>query len=134
MVASVPRALAMHSHVQAPMLPGVQHEAPPLRGPAPACAAQLDVIDPGVVLMWIFGSILVLLWLLFLVYRELPSAWDGVVLTLMRPFSMESPCACMSGRTCIRPVRSLGFRGCSRRGMAGRCPVASPANGAAPLA
>ncbi len=29
---------------------------------------QLDVVDPGTVLMWIFGSILALLWLLFVFY------------------------------------------------------------------
>jgi hypothetical protein len=34
------------------------------------CLLQLDVMDPGTVLMWIFGSILVLLWLLFLFYGE----------------------------------------------------------------
>jgi len=31
---------------------------------------QLEMVDPGTVLMWIFGSILALLWLLFLCYGE----------------------------------------------------------------
>lgn len=33
-------------------------------------AVQLDVVDPGTVLMWIFGSILALLWLLFVFYGK----------------------------------------------------------------
>lgn len=32
---------------------------------------QLEVVEPGAVLMWIFGSILTLLWLLFVCYGEL---------------------------------------------------------------
>lgn len=31
---------------------------------------QLEVVEPGAVLMWIFGSILALLWLLFVCYGE----------------------------------------------------------------
>jgi hypothetical protein len=31
---------------------------------------QLEVVDPGTVLMWIFGSILALLWLMFVFYGE----------------------------------------------------------------
>lgn len=31
---------------------------------------QLEMVDPGTVLMWIFGSILALLWLLFVCYGE----------------------------------------------------------------
>lgn len=31
---------------------------------------QLEVVEPGTVLMWIFGSILALLWLLFVFYGE----------------------------------------------------------------
>lgn len=34
------------------------------------CALQLEIVDPGIVLMWIFGSILGLLWLLFVFYGE----------------------------------------------------------------
>lgn len=33
---------------------------------------QLDVVDPGTVLMLVFGGILLLLWLLFLCYGEAP--------------------------------------------------------------
>lgn len=33
-------------------------------------AMQLEMVDPGTVLMWIFGSILALLWLLFVCYGK----------------------------------------------------------------
>lgn len=33
-------------------------------------ALQLEMVDPGTVLMWIFGSILALLWLLFVCYGK----------------------------------------------------------------
>jgi hypothetical protein len=33
-------------------------------------ALQLEVVEPGAVLMWIFGSILTLLWLLFVCYGK----------------------------------------------------------------
>lgn len=35
---------------------------------------QLEMVDPGTVLMWIFGVILALLWLLFVCYGELLGA------------------------------------------------------------
>lgn len=47
------------------------------------CCLQLEMVDPGTVLMYIFGSILALLWLLFVCYGELPSS---------RPLSLMHGC------------------------------------------
>lgn len=47
------------------------------------CALQLDMVDPGTVLMWIFGSILALLWLLYLFYGALDAKGGGGPRTLL---------------------------------------------------
>ncbi len=50
-------------------------------------ALQLDVVDPGTVLMWIFGSILALLWLLFIFSGEWvgtsPVVWNEHIVECM---------------------------------------------------
>ncbi|GIL70639.1 hypothetical protein Vretimale_3748 [Volvox reticuliferus] len=43
----------------------------------------LDVVDPGTVLMWIFGSILALLWLLFMFYANMFDKTSVVMLVMM---------------------------------------------------
>ncbi|KXZ47425.1 hypothetical protein GPECTOR_35g863 [Gonium pectorale] len=43
----------------------------------------LDVVDPGTVLMWIFGSILALLWLLFVFYAHMFDRTSVVMLVMM---------------------------------------------------
>ncbi|KAG2491298.1 hypothetical protein HYH03_010304 [Edaphochlamys debaryana] len=73
-----------------------QRQAPPPpqpRKPAPAPAPPpvveqppvdwLDVVDPGTVLMWIFGSILALLWLLFVFYAHMFDRTSVVMLVMM---------------------------------------------------
>jgi len=49
-------------------------------------AAQVDwleVVDPGTVLMWIFGSILALLWLMFVFYADMFDKTSVVMLCMM---------------------------------------------------
>lgn len=43
----------------------------------------LEVVDPGTVLMWIFGSILALLWLLFVFYAHMFDKTSVVMLCMM---------------------------------------------------
>jgi hypothetical protein len=67
---------------------------------------QLEVLDPGTVLMWVFGSILALLWLLFICYGASCPAlccaalccavlrrvvWSGVVLARTVCFAEGRP-------------------------------------------
>ncbi|KAG2453731.1 hypothetical protein HYH02_001942 [Chlamydomonas schloesseri] len=54
---------------------------PPVVEPPPV--DWLDVVDPGTVLMWIFGSILALLWLLFVFYAHMFDRTSVVMLVMM---------------------------------------------------
>ncbi|GLC45030.1 hypothetical protein PLESTM_001679100 [Pleodorina starrii] len=51
----------------------------------------LDVVDPGTVLMWIFGSILALLWLLFSLYSNMFDK-TSVVMLIMMTVAFLIPC------------------------------------------
>ncbi|GLI58726.1 hypothetical protein VaNZ11_000479 [Volvox africanus] len=64
--------------------------------PTPPVAEQppmdwLDVVDPGTVLMWIFGSILALLWLLFVFYANMFDK-TSVVMLVMMTVAFLNPC------------------------------------------
>lgn len=56
---------------------------PPAPPPEQPPVDWLDVVDPGVILMWIFGSILGLLWLLFIFYAHMFDRTSVVMLCMM---------------------------------------------------
>lgn len=66
--------------------------AQPMEPPPPPPVDWLDVVDPGTVLMWIFGSILALLWLLFMFYAHMFDR-TSIVMLCMMTVAFLIPCA-----------------------------------------
>mmetsp|Transcript_6393 Transcript_6393/g.14215 ORF Transcript_6393/g.14215 Transcript_6393/m.14215 type:complete len:211 (+) Transcript_6393:177-809(+) len=56
---------------------------PPPAPPEPPPVDWLDMVDPGTVLMWIFGSILAVLWLLYIVFAHMFDRTSLVILSMM---------------------------------------------------
>lgn len=64
----------------------------------------LEVVDPGTVLMWIFGSILALLWLLFVFYAHMFDR-TSVVMLCMMTVAFLIPCV-LSYVPCLRMLNA----------------------------
>ncbi|PNH02606.1 hypothetical protein TSOC_011401 [Tetrabaena socialis] len=89
----------------APLRKVVQPPPPPVVEQPPV--DWLDVVDPGTVLMWIFGSILALLWLLFVFYAHMFDR-TSVVLLVMMTVAFLIPCVLsyLPWPTFLQPARA----------------------------